>query len=177
MVLWWFAIAAICCNVVTLWLLVSWSSARRGILGLVAPLRRHAIGASAVVATVATIGSLYLSEVAHFVPCHYCWLQRIAMYPLALVLLIAWFTRDTRVRRYAVPMAVIGLMLSTWHYLLQRFPTLEGGGSCDVANPCSLTLTWKFHFVSIPYMAGSAFVLVAVLLLSTWRNQKTQIRL
>ena len=34
-------------------------------------------------------GSLYFSEVANYVPCRLCWFQRIAMYPLAVILLIA----------------------------------------------------------------------------------------
>ncbi len=168
--LWWFAVAAICCNVATLLLLVGLPFSRRssnGVWALVAYARRHALKLAAIIATAATLGSLYLSEIANFLPCRYCWIQRIAMYPLALVLLIAWFTRDKGVRRYAVPLEIIGLGFSVWHYLIQRFPTLEGSGSCEVFNPCTLTLTWKFHFISIPYMAGSAFILVAVLLLTS----------
>mgnify|MGYP000675204122 CR=1 FL=1 len=41
-----------------------------------------------VVATTATLGSLYLSEVVHLIPCTFCWYQRIAMYPIAAVALV-----------------------------------------------------------------------------------------
>ena len=54
-----------------------------------------------VVALVATLGSLYLSEVLGYRPCKLCWYQRIAMYPLALMLGIAAFRDDLRVRLYA----------------------------------------------------------------------------
>ena len=172
-VLWWFAVAAICCNVATLLLVANWLLARRSQNGLLMLVRNHAPKIAAIIATVATVGSLYLSEVAHFMPCRYCWIQRIAMYPLALVLLIAWFTKDKGVRRYAVPLAVIGLGFSIWHYLVQRFPDLEGSGSCEVFNPCTLTLTWKFHFISIPYMAGSASALIAVLLLTSLNSDRS----
>ncbi len=176
--LWWFAVAAICCNLATLWLLASWLLSRAtptnpipafSFRAIGSFAERNAIKVSAVIATAAMLGSLYLSEVAHFMPCRYCWMQRIAMYPLALVLLIAWFAKDNGVRRYAWPMSTIGLGFSAWHYLVQRFPDIEGSSSCDVFNPCTLTLTWKFHFISIPYMAGSAFALIATLMLINWR--------
>lgn len=46
------------------------------------------------VAATAMAGSLYFSEVAGFVPCVLCWYQRIAMYPLAIILLIAAIRHD-----------------------------------------------------------------------------------
>jgi disulfide bond formation protein DsbB len=121
---------------------------------------------AALVAVVATAGSLYLSEGAHLVPCRWCWFQRTAMYPLALILVIAAFRRDWGIRPYAIAIALVGLGLSTWHYLIEWFPDLEGvGGSCDPTNPCSaLPLTRRFGYISIPFMAGSAFLFVASVL-------------
>ena len=37
----------------------------------------------------AMAASLYYSESVGFIPCEFCWYQRIAMYPLAVMLLIA----------------------------------------------------------------------------------------
>ena len=67
-----------------------------------------ALPAAFVVAALATLGSLWFSEVAHFEPCRLCWYQRIAMYPLVLILGIAAWRGDSRVRRYAVPLAAVG---------------------------------------------------------------------
>jgi disulfide bond formation protein DsbB len=117
-----------------------------------------------VVALVATLGSLYLSEVAHFEPCRLCWYQRIAMYPLALVLGVAVVRRDQAVRPYALALALAGLPISAYHYLVERFPTLEAAG-CSPDNPCSIVWVWHFHYISIPLMAASAFALIAALLL------------
>jgi disulfide bond formation protein DsbB len=117
-----------------------------------------------VVATVATLGSLYLSEVADFVPCRLCWYQRIAMYPLPIVLGIAWWKRDAGVRRYALPLAVIGMVISTYHILVERFPSLEGSGVCEVANPCSIRWVERFGFVTVPTMALAGFALISGLL-------------
>jgi len=117
-----------------------------------------------VVATVATLGSLYLSEVANFVPCRLCWYQRIAMYPLPILLGVAWWKRDDGVRRYAVPLAVIGMAISTYHILVERFPWLEESGVCEVANPCSVRWLERFGFITIPTMALAAFALISGLL-------------
>jgi disulfide bond formation protein DsbB len=129
-------------------------------------LRPQALGLALVVALVATLGSLYLSEVAHFEPCRLCWYQRIAMYPIALLLGVALVRRDQAVRPYALALALAGLPISAYHYLVERFPTLEAAG-CDPANPCSIAWVWRFHYISIPLMAASAFALIAALLLVT----------
>lgn len=134
--------------------------------------RRSPLGRSAaegrlwlawVVATVATLGSLYYSEVAGFPPCDLCWYQRIAMYPMAVILPLGARRGDLGVRRYALPLAVTGGALSVYHYLLQHFPGLEAG-ACRPDNPCTLRWVWELGFVSIPFMALAAFTLITVLL-------------
>ncbi len=120
------------------------------------------------VAAVATLGSLYYSEVAHFVPCQLCWYQRIAMYPLVPVLGLAALRDDHSVRRHALVLSVIGMPISAWHILVERFPNLETG-ACDPANPCSLIWVNTFGYLTIPTMALSAFALVSVLLLVAGR--------
>ena len=117
-----------------------------------------------VVATVATLGSLYLSEVANFVPCRLCWYQRIAMYPLPVLLGVAWWKRDDGVRRYALPLTIIGMCISTYHIVVERFPSLEESGVCEVANPCSVRWVERFGFITIPTMALAAFALISGLL-------------
>jgi disulfide bond formation protein DsbB len=118
--------------------------------------------AAAGVAVVATWGSLYLSEVANFIPCEYCWYQRIAMYPMALILVIAAATRDLRVWRYTLPLAVIGAGISIYHYWLQENP--DGPAACSAGVSCSVRYVEELGFISIPWMAMSAFILIGVLL-------------
>lgn len=122
-----------------------------------------ALGFAWLVALVATLGSLYYSEFADFVPCKLCWYQRIAMYPLAVVLGIAAFKRDTAIRRYALPVAAIGAVIAAYHYQLERLPHQTSLG-CTLEEPCNVTLVWQFHFISIPFMALSGFALIITLL-------------
>ena len=117
-----------------------------------------------VVAAVATTGSLIYSEVIHFLPCKLCWFQRIAMYPMTVILFVGAIRKEAAARLYALPLAIGGLAISIWHYLVQSFPAMEGG-SCDPTVPCSAKYVDVFGFISIPFMAGAGFALIAVLLL------------
>jgi disulfide bond formation protein DsbB len=127
-----------------------------------------------VVALTCTLGSLYLSEIAHFIPCTLCWYQRIAMYPLAVLLLVAAIKRSTEIARATLPLIAIGAAISTYHYLLERFPSMAGAGTCDPAAPCTIVWIWRFHYLSIPAMALSGFLLIATLILATPREHTTE---
>ena len=126
-------------------------------------LGNNAVWLAWVVAAVCTAGSLIYSEVIHFVPCRLCWFQRIAMYPLSIILLVGAIRREALVKFYALPLALAGLATSIYHYLIQVYPSIEGG-SCDPANPCSARYVEEFGFISIPFMAGAGFILISVLL-------------
>ncbi|MGZ8629428.1 MAG: disulfide oxidoreductase [Actinomycetota bacterium] len=137
------------------------SSARDTVWETLGP---SAIWLAFLVALTATLGSLYLSEIAHFIPCKLCWYQRIAMYPLVPILAIAAWKRDAGIWRYAVPVAAIGAAISIYHYQLERFPN-QASVSCSAEAPCTVVWIWKFHFISIPFMALSGFALIIALLL------------
>lgn len=116
------------------------------------------------IAAVAMAGSLYFSEVADFVPCRWCWFQRVAMYPLAVVLLVAALRRDRAVRWYVVPVAAIGACISTYHYALEWRPSLEVGSCAAFGPSCSDVWFRRFGFVTLSFMALCGFVAIIVLL-------------
>ncbi len=122
-----------------------------------------------VVAATATLGSLYLSEVVSLIPCRFCWYQRIAMYPLAVILLIAAWRHDHGIRMYTGALATIGAGLAAYHRLLQMYPTLDSG-SCNVGVPCTAAYFELLGFISIPYLAFSAFTLILGLMWVDRRN-------
>lgn len=99
---------------------------------------------AALVATTATLGSLYFSEYgAHWTPCRFCWFQRIFMYSSAVVLLVAAIRRDRSVKWFAGPLAAIGLFTSLWHNLLER-GVMEESSVCSLTVPCAIP--WKVSF-------------------------------
>ena len=126
------------------------------------------------VAMGATLGSLYFSEVQNFVPCVYCWYQRIAMYPLALILLIATIRRDKNIIPYALSLSLSGVALSAYHYQLQLFP--EQSSSCGLEASCTYRWIEVFGFVTIPLLALTSFAFISMILIATPRRwKKTQI--
>ncbi len=135
--------------------------------GLRAAARPHAVEIASAVTGTATVGSLYLSEVAGYVPCELCWVQRILMYPLAVITLVALLRRRTDVWAYAVPLIVMGLATSIWHVIVQRLPA--AGATCDPTNPCSAIWIERFGVITIPVMAGSAFL---VALTAAWLGRR-----
>ena len=125
------------------------------------------------VAATATAGSLYFSEIGHLVPCTLCWYQRIAMYPLAIILGIAAWRDDLGIRPYAIALAGIGAVVAAYHIALQRLPGLPSG-ACSLEAPCSAIELERFGFVTIPVMAFIGFAsIVAVLSLRTTQRSQT----
>ena len=118
------------------------------------------------VTAVATGGSLFFSEVVHFVPCELCWFQRIFMYPLSIVTLLAALANDHRVARYLLPLPVIGAGFSVYHLLVEHGVVTQSQ-TCLLSAPGGCATKWinEFGYVTIPALALTAFVLVFAALL------------
>jgi disulfide bond formation protein DsbB len=117
-----------------------------------------------IVATVTTLGSLYYSEHAGFVPCELCWYQRIVMYPLVVVLGVAILRRDRLVWITTAVFVVIGAPLSLYHWLVERVPAFAESSSCSAVAPCSAPWFERWGFVTLAWMAMSSFLLIGVLM-------------
>ena len=134
-------------------------------------LQATTLGLATMIAVGATFGSLYFSEIRNFVPCEYCWYQRIAMYPLALILLIATIRRDKNIIPYALSLSLSGLALSAYHYQLQLFP--EQSSSCGFDASCTYRWIEVFGFITIPLLALTSFAFISMILIATPRPWKT----
>jgi disulfide bond formation protein DsbB len=122
--------------------------------------QRGLLGAGWVVASAAMGGSLYFSEVVGFTPCPLCWYQRIAMYPLVLILGVATLTSDARVWKYVLPLAITGGLVALYHIGIQMRPALDIG-FCTTEAPCTVRHVAAFGWVSIPVMSAIAFLSIA----------------
>ncbi|WP_026672257.1 disulfide oxidoreductase [Alkalihalobacterium bogoriense] len=114
------------------------------------------------VAVIATLGSLFFSEIKEFIPCELCWYQRILMYPLVIILGIGTFQNDWSVRKFVLPLAIIGWCISFYHYLLQKVPGLIPIQPCLQGIPCNMQYINWFGFITIPFLALTAFSLIIV---------------
>ena len=126
-------------------------------------------------AAVATGGSLFFSEVAHFVPCELCWYQRICMYPLSITTLLMALADDHRAARYLLPLPLVGAAVSTYHLLVEN-GVVKQTQACLLSAPGGCATKWinEFGFVTIPTLALTAFALVfAALLFSVLEPEPT----
>ncbi|TWD98786.1 disulfide bond formation protein DsbB [Neobacillus bataviensis] len=123
-------------------------------------------------AIIATLGSLYFSEVMHFIPCMLCWYQRIFMYPLAIILGIAFYRNDQGIYRYVLPLSIIGMLISGYHTLLQKLPYLQQFEMCTTGVPCSKDYINWLGFITIPLLAFIAFTIITVSLLILSSRQR-----
>ncbi|WP_246316596.1 disulfide bond formation protein B [Planococcus glaciei] len=110
----------------------------------------------------ATLGSLYFSEIKGFIPCDLCWFQRIFMYPLEVFLGIATFQNDWKIasvtpavdpyRRQHLGHALHG----TENSRIRRHPSLCEWGSCSAEY-----INW-LGFITIPFLALIAFLMITI---------------
>lgn len=115
------------------------------------------------IAIIATAGSLFYSEVMRYEPCELCWYQRILMYPLIVIYGTAILKKNVSIALPGLIMSGIGMCVSTYHYLIQKLPALsETGGACGLV-PCNFQYVNYFGFITIPFLAGTAFILIFVL--------------
>ncbi len=143
------------------------SDLRDALLRSWSALQLQAQWAAWIVAAVATGGSLYFSEIAHYIPCQLCWYQRICMYPLAIVLLVGAILRDRRVVLYSMVFPVVGALVSIRHIYIENNPGAESA-SCRVGAPCSAKYIDEFGYITIPVLALTGFVLIGLLLGVVW---------
>ncbi len=115
-------------------------------------------------ATIATLGSLFFSEVMMFPPCVMCWYQRICMYPLTILLLIGLFPLDAKVVKYAQPLVALGLFFAIYQNLLYYKILPESIQPCSQGVSCTSDYINWFGFITIQLLSLIAFSSIALLL-------------
>lgn len=124
------------------------------------------------VSIIATFGSLYFSEIKHFEPCTLCWYQRIVMYPFTVILGIASVKKDFRISLYTMILSGIGAMISTYHYALQKVPFFADAANACGRIPCTgQYINWA-GFITIPFLALTAFIIIFICSFVIWKNSK-----
>ncbi|MET3728473.1 disulfide bond formation protein DsbB [Fictibacillus halophilus] len=120
---------------------------------------------------VSMVGSLFFSEVMKFVPCNFCWYQRILMYPLVILLGVAFYKQDYKVTRYVLPLSILGIIVSGYHYALQKIPALKAFEVCTSGVPCSGQYINWLGFITIPLLAFVGFTIITISML--WMRKQS----
>ena len=122
------------------------------------------------ISLIATVGSLFFSEVMEFIPCTMCWYQRIFMYPLVIIFLINLLYPDEKLFKYAFPLVLLGLALSVYHNLLMFGIIDEKIVPCVQGVPCSTRYIDWLGFITIPFLSLVSFLSIFLLMLFS-KNQ------
>lgn len=115
-----------------------------------------------IVATSATMGSLYFSEIRGYEPCELCWIQRIFMYPLVIILGVAFIQKNSRIAVTTAAFSIIGGAISLYHYTIQKVDFMsENAPSCGRVS-CTGEYINLLGFITIPFLALISFTLIAI---------------
>ncbi|PJA90798.1 MAG: disulfide bond formation protein B [Candidatus Levybacteria bacterium CG_4_9_14_3_um_filter_36_7] len=117
----------------------------------------------------ATLGSIFLSEVAKYPPCELCWIQRVFMFPQAVILGIGMVKNDISARLYSVVLSTIGLLIAAYHILVQNGQLLSPCSNQSVN--CSVKQFVYFGYVTIPVMSATAFAVLILLALPAFKRK------
>jgi len=119
-----------------------------------------------VIALVASLGAIFIGEVLGQEPCNLCWYQRIAMFPLVLILGLACLNNDLSIRRYALPLAIAGGAVALWHTLLYVGLISEAIVPCSVNGPfCTDANMTILGVIPLPMISLASFIVIALMLI------------
>ena len=121
---------------------------------------------------IAMFGSLYFSEIRQYEPCELCWYQRILMYPFVVTLGIATIKKDYKISLYAMVLSAIGGLISLYHYLLQKISFFADAAPACGRIPCTGQYINWLGFISIPFLALTAFIIIFICSFLIWKKSK-----
>ena len=113
-------------------------------------------------ATVATVGSLYFSEIMKLPPCLLCWYQRIFMYPLVVIVGVAILRRDSAWPYTTLPLSITGMAIALYHSLLQWKILPDAIAPCQAGISCTTAQIHWLGFITIPFMSLVAFSIITL---------------
>ena len=121
----------------------------------------------------ATAASLFFSNVMKVPVCELCWYQRVALYPLIVIIGIGLFPWNPGMLRTAGALTAIGWLISVFHLLLIAGFIPESARPCVQGIPCSETHFDLFGLLNIPTLSLLTFSLVGALLYLAHRKQSS----
>jgi disulfide bond formation protein DsbB len=145
---------------------------KRAVAAMLKPLGRYGHYVAWTIALLATVISLYLSEGLHLVPCVLCWYTRVLMYPLVAIIGLGIARREQQWVYYAAPLVGAGLLLTTYHALLQWGVIPEAVAPCMNGVSCATRQVNLLGFITIPFLGWLSFAAIAVCLYLYWKETR-----
>ena len=121
---------------------------------------------------IATLTSLFFSEILRLPPCILCWYQRIFMYPIVAISAVSIWKKDKNLPFFVLPLSLIGTVIAFYHNLLYYKIVPESLNPCTLGISCTSKQIEVFGFITIPFMSLSAFIVIDLLAIFYLRLQK-----
>ncbi|MEO6508983.1 MAG: disulfide oxidoreductase [Patescibacteria group bacterium] len=123
-------------------------------------------------ALLATLTSLFFSEVMKFPPCVLCWYQRICLYPVVIILLVGILRKNKDIHLYVLPLTLIGEAIAIYHNLLYYKIIPESIAPCINGVSCTTKFIEFFGFITIPFLSLVAFSVINICMIIYMLNAR-----
>lgn len=131
-----------------------------------------ALCAAWLVACLSTFGSLYFSEGFNLETCNLCWLQRVCMYPLVLMLGMAICNNCYTIIPYVLPQVCLGCLFAVYQVAIQANPGLEVLAFCQTGPSCVEKMDIGMGSITLPMLSVCACVCLMGCLCYAWRQSE-----
>ena len=136
--------------------------------------KRYALYFAWLLALIASLTSLYFSDIKNLEPCHLCWYQRICLFPLVIILGIATFKGYNKIAIYTLPLTIIGFFFALFQIAMQEIPGFEPISICGAGPSCTEKVDIGLGPVTIPMLSAGGFLLLCILLGWVWGNSRKE---
>lgn len=110
----------------------------------------------------ATILAFVYSDYFGIVPCGYCWLQRVFLFPQIILLGMAIYYNDRSAARYGIGLSIAGFAIAFYQHLIQM--GVATSGACPTSGgDCGQRFLFEFGFMTFPLLAAIVFAFLIVL--------------
>lgn len=109
--------------------------------------------------------SIYYGEILMIEPCRMCWYQRMALFPLGLILGIGLYRNDRSMVFYALPLSIFGAAVAFLQAIGIHFPFLR-----VCRKECANSVFSILGVVTFPDLSAFGLIGITVILFLTFRN-------
>jgi disulfide bond formation protein DsbB len=126
---------------------------------------KYALTYAWIIALLGFAVSVYYGEILWIEPCRLCWYQRIALFPLALLLGIGAYRDDKQIALYTLPLSIFGALAAIYQSLSIHVPSFQGCG-----EGCAKPIFSLFGFLTFADLSAIGFILISLLLIHVIRK-------
>ncbi len=131
-------------------------------------IKKYGLYTAWLITSLGMLFSLYFSEVKNIEPCHLCWYQRIALFPLFIILGIATYRGFLGICRYVLPQVGFGLIFALYQIAIQEIPGWNPIDMCGGGPSCAEKIMIGLGPITIPMFAAGGFITIGTLLIAVW---------